>query len=248
MVRTRSGAPPHHFSSKFIIVPQQKRLLMWQDRSATLSEMAADIDIAEICLKKMNDCCSMANAPFKVDSDLRSAVQVSEDCVEKLKKCEQFVDESLRLESYVKEQSKTKAMLVLIKYGNTDEFERSAKSAIEQLAHRNENLAAYSEKLTGTVESASCICEKCDGTGTIEEQQIIRESGSPPGVIIRTASCTACEGSGLTNLNPRLTRNLEIFLDNLNSILRIISKNQISARNAISTSLREIQRDSSANL
>ncbi len=248
MVRARSGVPSRHFSSKFIIASQQKTLLMWQNNSATISKMIIDIDAAEVCLKKMKECSELANAPPKIDNDLRSAITVSDDCIEKFKKCEQFVDESLRLESYVKEQSKTKAMLLLIKYGNTNEFERRAKSAIEQLSNRNGNLTDYFRKLTDTVESTSCVCEKCDGSGTIENQIIVRENGSPPGVIIRTSSCTACEGNGRTTMNPGLKRKLKVCLENLNRIESIISKNIVTINNIVSTSLREIGRDSSDTL
>jgi hypothetical protein len=248
MARRRSGAPPHPISSKFITSPQQKMLSMWQHSSPTLSKMATDIDVAEACLKKMEDCSAVANAPAKADDDLRSAFLVSKDCIEKMKKCEQFVDESLSLELYVKEQSKTKAMLLLIKYGNVSEFESRAKSAIDLLSKRNENLVAYREILSHTVESASCICEKCWGTGIIEEQKVIRDFGSPPSVIISTSSCTACKGSGKVNLALSLTRNLEVFLDKLNDVLHVISENMISANNAISTSLKAIKRDSSVNL
>ena len=216
--------------------------------AVTISKIRMGIDAADACLRKMIDCSSISNAPPKIDNELCSAIFVSDDCIQKFKKCEQFVDESLRLESYVKKQSKTKAMLLLVKYGNKDEFERRVKSAIEQLSNRNGNLTDYSEKLTKTIQSASYICEKCDGTGTVEEQVIIRESGSPPSVILRTSCCNVCEGIGQTIMNPDLKRKLKVFSENLNRIVCIISNNIAFINNAVSTSFLEIERGSSSSL
>jgi hypothetical protein len=245
MAKRKLRVRPPPFSLKSIIPSQQKMLSMWLDRSPALSKMATDINIAETSLEEMKERCFAAEAPFKLDDDLRSAIFISEECIDELKKFEQFLDESLSLESYVKEQSKTKAMLLLIKYGNVSEFERSANSTIEQLSKSYEKLSAYREKLTYAFKSSNCMCEKCGGRGTIEEQKIIREQGSPPSVIISTSNCTACEGSGKTNLSPNSTKHLRVFLDRLNDILRIISENKLSACNAIASSFRAIQRDTS---
>ncbi len=224
MNKKRRANFSHLFSSNLIIIPQQKTLLMFQSSSPVLSKMAIDIDAVATCLKNMRRRLAKAYWPVKIENYLRSAIFVADDCLEKFKKCEQFVDETLRLESYVRQQSKTKEMLLLINYGNRSEFESKTTSAIERLSKINCNLMEYSDLLSRSIRLSSYTCEKCDGLGKIEKQLIVRESGSPPDVIIRTFECTGCEGTGQIPMNTDLKKNLRCFLENIDTIVSTISK------------------------
>jgi hypothetical protein len=182
------------------------------------------VDTAPIenCISIMKDYCSRPDVPHGLDSDLHSVVKIGEECLNQLTACAVFVEDLLRLEQHLKNGNKTKAMLLLMSYGSTEELVQKTNSAIEELGKKRDHFKEFAKNIEKTLLSPNCKCAECEGTGNMVKQEVFRDRGSPPELIFRTSVCTCCGGSGKVPIKAEMRKNLALFSQEMQQFLNLI--------------------------
>jgi hypothetical protein len=186
-------------------------------------ESAVHADLIKSYINAMKDFCIRNDIPWPLDSELHSAVDLAEGCLQKMITCMVFVQDLLRLEYYFREKEKTKAMLLLSLYGNKEELMQKVNSAIEELKEEEEHFKDRSEDIGKAILSPDYDCTDCQGTGSLERQEVFRERGSPPQLIFRTSPCNTCGGRGKIQIGMELRKNLRMFSEKMTLTLNLMS-------------------------
>ena len=186
-------------------------------------ESTVHADLMKSYINAMKDFCTRTDIPWPLESELHSAVELAVDCLQQMITCVVFVQDLLRLEYYFKEGDKTKAMLLLSLYGNKEELIQKATSAIEELKEEEEHFKDRSEDIREAILSPDYDCTDCQGTGSLETQEVFRERGSPPQLIFRTSPCNTCGGRGKIQIGMELRKDLQLFSEKMTLTLNLVS-------------------------
>lgn len=188
-------------------------------------ESALHADTLQNYVSSMKDFCNRNDMPWPLDRELQSAVELAEGCLQQMITCMVFIQDLLNMEYNFKEGEKAKGWLILSSYGSKQELMQKIYSAIEQFKEQKEYFKNRSEDIRKVILSPDYECTDCQGTGSLNTEEVFRERGDPPQLIFRTAPCSTCRGRGKIQIGMNLRKDLQLFSEKMALILNLMSDN-----------------------
>ncbi len=140
---------------------------------------------------------------------------LSQEYLQKVKEYLKLLNDFLNLKTAEREGSKTRAILILSRYGSMKDLERSVDEHFEAIMNVSGKLNQIQEIINGIIVNGSVQCADCKGTGRITKMKYIREGGlvTP---FFDSSECETCKGKGRMRL-------LEVQKDYLSMAARLVS-------------------------